>query len=243
MIKAAAIAIVLLAAAPPTGPRVYSANTTRDLEALLPILKKYVAYVHIEVEASEGGLVGGDERDGFGIVLDANKIALLSFLATDAKKITVEGTNRKTSEAKVVLYDVDRRVAIIESKTPLKDLGLEPAPVAPKETRKLDGEVFALTTTGLEAALLTGVFVYVGDEQEYGGHSRIDLKLERGMPVFDATARFVGYSRNVAWDKDRQMLITPEMIKAARSSTSAESLNRGSREKTEKQNAKPWWSK
>ena len=232
---------LLIAAAPP-GPKLYQSGEMRDLEAILPVLKKYVAYVRVEAKAKDSGPLEGEERDGFGVVLDQNKIALLCFITTDADKITVEGTNGKRSEAKVVLYDAERRVAILESKLPLKTLGLEPAPIAPKDARKLDGEVFALTTTGIEAAVLHGVFTYVGDEEEYGGHSRVDLLLERGMPVFDHAARFVGFSRNVAWDKDRQMLVTPEMIRDARTSTGAATMKSPANE-PQQPAKKPWWSK
>lgn len=250
---ALALAALIAAAPTPAAKKIYRANELGDLEAIMAVLKKHVAYVKIEAINAESGPLEPEQRDGFGVPIDDRKIALLAHLLTDAKKITVQGANGRETEAKIVLYDLERRVAILEAARPLRDLGLIAPEVAPKPTRKLDEEVFALTTTGDDAAVLHGVFVYVGEEEEYGGHSRIDLKLERGMPVFDRTARFIGYSRNVAWDKDRQMLITPEMIKEARTATGAASETRrgndprrshpGAMDSRRSQDAKPWWSK
>lgn len=249
---------LLLATAPPPPKKIYRANELGDLEAIMAVLKKHVAYVKIEAIDKESGPLEPEQRDGFGVPLDDRKIAILAHLVTGAQKITVQGANGREAEAKLVLYDLERRVAILQSARSLRDLGLTAPELAPKPTRKLDDEVFALTTTGDDAAVLHGVFVYVGDEEEYGGHSRIDLKLERGMPVFDRTARFVGYSRNVAWDKDRQMLITPEMITDARTATGASTANPranpGANDSRRSQDAidsrrsqdgtkKPWWSK
>jgi hypothetical protein len=231
-----AAALLFLVAAKP--PKIYRSSDLADLEALVPVLRRHVAYLAIEAKNGESAPLDRELRDGFAAVLGDKHVVTLCFLVADAEKITIEGANGKKTLGRVVLFDVERRVAIVESKDPLKTLGLEAAPIAPPGSRESDDEVFALTTTGLEAAILHGVFTYTGDEPEYGGHHRIDLQLGGGVPVFDRQARFAGFSRTVAWDKDRQMLVTPEMIRDARTATSAVPAATKDRP-----NEKPWWSK
>lgn len=233
---AALVPVLLVLAAP---PRTYSSNDTQDLEDIIRTLKTHVAYVTAELKAADSGPLEAEERDAFGVVIDANTIAIHALLIADAQKITVLGNNGKTTDAKVVLNDPERRVALLQTRRPLAELGFKAAKISPKSSRKLDDEVFALTTTNLEAAVLHGVFVYVDDEPEYGGHSRIDLKLERGAPVFDNQLRLVGFARAVSWDKDRQMLVTPEMINEARTATGAAARKPAPKDP----NAKPWWSR
>jgi hypothetical protein len=229
-----------IAAQPPEGraTRAYSANDTRDLEEIIGILKTHVAYVTFESKDADSGPLEAERHDAFGAVLDENKIVIHALFLSGAQKIRIEGPSGKSTEARIILSDPERRVAILESRRPLKELGFKPVTVSPKTSRKVDDEVFALTTTNEEAAVMHGVFVYVGDEVEYGGHSRIDLKLARGAPVFDSRLRLVGFARAVSWDKDRQMLITPEMISEARTATGAAKVSPAI-----DPSLKPWWSK
>jgi hypothetical protein len=222
----------------PGQPKVYSPNQLGDLEAIVPVLRRHVAYVR--VAAGDDGPLGAEERDGFGVVLDSNRIALLAFIVTDAKSIEVKGPSGKTLRARTVLYDAERRVAVIESKSALASIGLSPAVHAARGAIEEGADIYALTTTEPEATVVHGVMLYVGDDPEYGGHYRIDLKLSAGMPVFDARARFVGYSRTVAWDKDRLMLVTPEMITAARTATAAAAKADEAASQTPE---KAWWTR
>ena len=56
------------------------------------------------------------------------------------------------------------------------------------------------------------------------------------MPVFDARARFIGYSRTVAWDRDLQMLVPPDKISAARTATRSEGDPKPVK-------PSPWWGR
>ena len=90
--------------------------------------------------------------------------------------------------------------------------------------------VFALVSTDEHAGVVHGVVTHTGAMAEYEGHPRVDLKLAGGMPVFDERARLIGYSRVVAWDVDRFMLVPYEKIVSARTSTPRR--RRGGGEKT-----------
>jgi hypothetical protein len=226
--------LVLLLAAPE--PRRYSQLSIKDMEAMAPVLKSYVVEVTVEL-AQDGPMIDVVERTGYGIAWGKDRVAVLAPVVDGAKKIRVLGPKRIPLEAELLLYDPNRRVAILGTKRPLADTGLVKPRIAPKR-RKEDDEVFALIATSAESGVVFGVITDTGEQPEYEGHPRVDLKLERGMPVFDERARFVGYSRVVAFDQDRYMLITPEQILSAQTATSAASLP-----KPPDPSKKPWWSK
>jgi hypothetical protein len=235
MRAAALVALLAIGAAPPK-PRVFHPSSMHDLEDLVPVLRSHVAYVEAEVDKHAD--LEESAHDGFGAVLDARHVVTLSFNVENARRVHVSGPAGPPLAAHIVLDDMERRVAILETEAPLSSIGLSPVTMAPREDRKLDADVFALTTTRPEATIVHGVLIYAGDDPEYGGHHRVDLKLNHGMPVFDDRARLVGYSRAVAWDKDALMLVTPELIAAARTSTGASGP--ADRKPASK---KPWWSK
>lgn len=240
LITAIALASSPAALAAPAKPeRIYKPAALADLQALVPVLRTHVAHLEVEVAPSSDDPLRETERDGYAVVLDPHRLAVLSFTVENAKRIMISGPGDKRIPGLVVLSDVERRVAIIESKIALSQAGLVPAPIAPLASRRIEDDVFALVFSGQEATVMHGVFVYVGDDPEYGGHHRVDLKLARGMPVFDSRARFVGYARAVAWDKDPLMIVTPEMIQAARTATGAAARDSASPKKS----ARPWWSK
>jgi hypothetical protein len=238
-----AAALLSIAAAPPA--RVYKSTSLEDLEDLAVELRRHVATLHVEVELPKDDPLGDTEREGYAIALDPHHLAALTFTVENAKRIRVRGPRERALEGRVAIYDKRRRVAIIRTEAPIEDAGLAAAAIAPRETRREGEDVFALVNTTAEANVMHGVLIYAGDDPEYGGHHRVDLKLARGMPVFDATARFVGYSRAAAFDRDQLMLVTPEMVAAARTSTASRAASKaspGDRSKP-RSSEKPWWSK
>jgi hypothetical protein len=237
MTKAALFVFLLALSASPEA-RVYKPTSMKDLEDLAVVLRRHVASLEVEVKPQPNELADL-ERQGYAVALDGHHLAVLCFTVENAKRVLVEGPSGRRIEAKVTVYDGERRVAILETKAPIQDAGLSPATIAAKSTRNEGDDVFALVHPGEDTSIVHGVFIYVGDDPEYGGHHRIDMKLTHGMPVFDNLARFVGYARAVAWDKDPLMLITPEMIEAARTSTASASKSSASKSSGER----PWWSK
>lgn len=197
-------------------------------------LRTHVAYLDIELPAEPGQPLAETSRDGFGVAWGPNRVLCLSFLVDGAANVTVRGP-RGTVAARVILADVERRVAILETASPLVGIGLVSAPAAPQTSRAIDAPVFALVGTTVESHVLIGHVLDEGTLAELQGHPRISLKLLRGMPVFDDRARFVGYSRAVAWDRDTAMIITPEHVRAAATATTARALPpKAPREE-------PWW--
>ncbi|MCK6548071.1 S1C family serine protease [Myxococcota bacterium] len=225
--------------AKPAKPRTFDSTQLEHLEAMVPVLRARVAELHAELVPDPNSPLEEPIREGYGVVLAPRLVATLSFSVTGAKRVLIHGPSGRPIVGKVVLDDVERRVAIVEAERPLSEAGLVVAELAPRADRKVDGEVFALVSTGLEATVLQGTFLTLGDEPEHEGHPRVDLKLTLGMPVFDARARFVGYSRAVAWDKDPLMLVTPEMIASARTATGAADRAKAHPPAPKK----PWWAR
>lgn len=223
-------------AAPEPGHRAFDATSIADLDALARLLHARVALLEVDLKSRPDEPAHDPNREGYAVALDAHHLAALSFLLEDATAIRVVGPKGKAIRAHLALRDEERRVAILETTNSVAEIGLVPIEVAPLASRHADEDVFALTNTTPEGGVVHGVLIYVGNEPEYGGHHRLDLTLDHGTPVFDDQARFVGYSRTVAWDRDKRMLITPEMISAARTAT-------GAVERPPPTNARPWWSR
>lgn len=221
----------------------FSVTSLGDMEALQPILQSHVAHIEVVPRVEKGDPLSSELRDGYGAALDPQHLVTLSFLVAEASRIRVDGPNGKTTTARVVLADEERRVAILRTDLPVSALGLEPVALAPKPTLKMGEDVFVLTTTGSGAGVLHGVLTYIGEDEEYGGHHRTDLILTNGMPVFDARARLVGYARTVGWDRDRSMLVTPEMITESRTATAAKGSARERASSKPRDAGKPWWSR
>lgn len=211
----------LLGAAEPTPkPKIYDENRLEDLERLADVLRAHVALVEASQKVGKDSPFSDQEVDGFGVVLSPNRVAALSFIVQKAKEVRVTG-RKGSMNARVVLYDVERRVAILETEDSLEKIGLFPAQIAPKESILEESTVFALTSTLEGAGVVSGILTDTGDMPEYEGYPRTTLSLSLGMPVFDAEARFIGYARAVSWDKDRAFLITMEHVREAQSATTA----------------------
>jgi hypothetical protein len=208
--------LLALAAAPPALPaeeRIYDPMTLSDREALALVLRRHVAHLVVEIDRDASGIASADTRDGFGAVIAPRRVAALCFVVEHPKSIAVEGP-AGALPGKVILYDAERRVAIVETAAPLAKIGLEPAGSAAASSLAKDDVVFALVSTAGTPNIVYGwVMSY------FEGHLETSLKLSFGMPVFDRRARLAGYARTVAWDKIQNLLVTSEMIAAARTAT------------------------
>ena len=210
------------AGAKTSGPKIYSPWRLEDLEALAEVLKKHVALVEIEPTIPHDiETLDEPTRQGYGVVIGPRRIAMLSFLAEGARTIRVSGPRGRPLEAQLLVYDIERRVAVLETRAPLKRAGLEPAPFAPRQDRQIDQSIFALVSTLPQSGVLHGTLTDLGEVEELDGIPHIDLRLVRGMPVFDERARLVGFSRTVAWDLDPFMIVPAEKILSAESATAA----------------------
>lgn len=238
--KAAAVLALALAAAPPTPRgRVYDPLDTADMEAMAKRLLTHVALLEIRLAERGATLWAENPRTGFAAVLPDGRLLALSHLLDDAERITVIGPKGRT-DAKVALRDDDRRVAVLTVDRPLPRLGL--APVVgwvSKGERRAGMDVLALVSTLDLAGVSRGVLTHEGTLKEYGGYPRIDLKLTRGMPIFDVQARLLGFSRVVAWDTDRYMFVPKEKVDAALAAPAA--AKAAAKREAKAAEAAPWW--
>jgi hypothetical protein len=211
---------------------------TEHLDQLGDLLKKHTAYLEVKVKADPRQPLAEKDRNGFGVVVRDDLVATNYFVVEHAERVFVVGPKRTNVEGKIVLADVKRRVALI--KTPsLADIGLIPAKQLSKRERKEDADVFALVSTLDFSGVVHGQITDVGSSPEVEGHPRTSLELYYAMPVFDAELRFVGFARTVAWDREKALLIPPEMIKAAQSATTAAAKKASEPQK----DPRPWWAK
>jgi hypothetical protein len=222
------LALAVLAEAPFDPARVDAMARMADR------LRTHVVYLEVELPAERGQPLSEGTRDGFGAVWSERRVVCLSFVVADARAVRVRGPRGVTS-ARVILTDVERRVALLEVDVPLSTLGLGVPERAPETSRQLDAPVFALVGTAADAHVVTGHIIDDGRQPELEGHPRVSLELTLGMPLFDDRARLVGYARRVSWDKDTAMIVTPVQVEAARSATTA-----AARPKPP-QDARPWW--
>lgn len=234
-------AALCLAAKPPPeldAARVYDPMSTADQEAMAKRLLLHVPLLEITIDEAQDTVFGENPRTGYAVVLSDRRVACLSHLLQGALSVTLVGPKGRLP-ARVLLVDHERRVGILEPQGDLHKIGLYPITgVVPKKQREVDMTLFALVSTLELAGVSQGVLTHQGTLIEYQGFPRVDLKLDRGMPVFDRRARLVGYSRVVAWDVDRFMIIPPEMIQAARTSSAARA-----RPAPPKKASRPWWAK
>lgn len=197
-------------------------------------LRSHVVYLEVDLAAERHQPLAEASRDGFGAVWSERRVVCLSFVVADAARVRVRGP-AGAAEGRVILSDVERRVALIETDVPLAKLGLRVPERAPDTSRQLDAPVFALVGTADDAHVVTGYVIDDGRQPELEGHPRVSLELKLGMPLFDDRARLVGYARRVSWDKDPAMIVTPVQVEAARSATTA-----AARPKP-RTDERPWW--
>lgn len=216
------LAAVLLAspARAEEAPRIYEWINASDREALAAELFTRVAYLEVSVERDPDQPAMPARRDGFGAVIAPRRVAALSFVVEKAARVRVNGPKGHLDGA-VILEDVERRVAIVETKEPLSKIGLFPSETVPAAGFERNATVFALVSTTGQAGVVNGVVTAPVADPGLDGHLKISMKLAYGMPVFDTRARLVGYARAVAWDAFKDLLVTTEMIEAARTATAA----------------------
>lgn len=224
----------------PTNPaqevKVYDHLDLAAMAALGAVLARHVAYVQVDVARGPDEIGMDATRDGFGVPVRSHQIALLSFIVDKAERVRVSGPTGEPIEAQVVLHDPERRVAIIETKRPLGAVGLEPPRWALKADLAEGQPVFAMLSTEGEPLAMSGWLLSPGDEHLFDGLPSANFTLRYGMPVFDNQARFVGYARAVFWDVQKNLLVTPEVITAARTSTAAAPSEPA-------KPTRPWWAK
>lgn len=226
-------------AAGPRPERVYDYMALDDMEQLGRVLRRRVAHLRIELKPPPGQVAMDDERDGFGVPIEADLVATQALVLQDATKVVVEGPGGRLP-GEVVLYDAERRVALVRTRSPLARIGLETAPPCPPGERSEDLSLFALASTEGLPSPTHGWMTDDGSTPELEGHPRVSFSLSHGMPIFDARARWVGLARAVAWDSDKQLILPVELVAAARTATAAAAQEavRAASKKGER-----WWDK
>lgn len=202
----------LLATAPLERP--LSPMDASDLERAAQLLRQHVAYLQVTRAVEEEQPLMKGDVDGWGLVTGPRELTCQAFLVEGATEIRVQGP-RGVTTATVRDIDVPRRVAHLVLAEPTPSLGLAPATPSPPEERETGMDVFALVSTQPRSGVVAGALTHIGKEPWLEGHLRSSLQLTRGMPVFDSRLRWLGISRTVAWDRDRGMLIPPELTETA----------------------------
>lgn len=240
--------VLVMAAAPWTtdsgihGPSVLEAPLspldTEDLSRAAKLLRSRVAYLRSSLPVPDGQPLVGGEVDGWGLITGPKEVTCQAFLVKDASTILVHGPAGHLS-ARVVALDLGLRVARLRLSAEASRIGLRAAAPSPPESREVGMDVLALVSTRPEAGVVAGVLTELGEAAHLEGNLRSDLKLMRGMPVFDTRLRWIGLARAVDWDKDRAMLIPPEL--AAKASSSTVSL--APRPRPGEAAERPWWAR
>lgn len=230
--KRLALLLVFVASTAHADDRRYHALDASDMDALSRVLRKHVAF--LSVTPKREGPLSPEPRSAYGAVIGPRRLVALAHLVKGADRVTVQGPQGKLT-AKLALLDLERRVALLDTDAPLAKIGLVPAKPS-TAAWKVDMELFALISTEGEAGVLHTVVTQTGELAEYEGHPRVDVVLNAGMPVFDDRAHLAGYSRVLAWDHDRHMIVPFAKVRAAQTSTTT-------RAPPPQRDKKPWWAR
>ncbi len=210
--------------------------STSDLDRLAGLLKARVAVIEVELIPNEDEPLRPEERLVYGIPLTPDRVACVAQLLEDHRALRIAGPGGRLSAA-VDVIDPEHRVAVLATPKPLSTIGLTVSEPLSAEAREMDAPVFALVATTDEATAMSGVITDPGYRPEHEGLPTVSLILQLGMPVFDEKLRWVGFARTVAWDKNRNLLITPEVVDEARRKAEAE------RSPAVDPPVRPWWGK
>ena len=217
-------------------PRIYSVLDSQDLSDAAKVLRRRVAYVDAKHPIPEGQPLLGGQMDGWSVVTDTHEIICQALLVAGAEDIWIQGPKGRT-KATITVLNRRLRWARLRTQRPIHELGLEPAPPSPAGERKVGMHVFALVSTRPGSGVITGVLTEEGVAEHLEGHPRTDLKLVRGMPVFDEQMRWLGVTRASAWDADPFLIIPPEMTRQSPPPP------RQSPPPPPKERERPWWAR
>lgn len=229
------IALTLTGPSAPDGPKRYSPLDMRDLHVAAEVLKTRVAYLQAQHPVPSGQPLLGGEVDGWALPIGPRTLVCQALLVKEATSIRIQGPEGWL-EARIANIDLEARVAHLGTQALLSKVGLQPAVESPAEGIEVGMDLFALISTQPEAGVITGVMTEVGEDwlQE---NFRSDLRLRRGMPVFDAQLRWVGLARAVAWDKDPAILISPEIVRTSSRTRTAP------KPPPDAASDRPWWAR
>ena len=169
-----ALALAVPAGATPlprkdAGPREYNPAALADREALTEVLRTHVGYVESKFTPKRDEIASDDRRDGFGLAIGPRRLVCLSWIVHRADKVWITGPKKVRLPAKVLLYDIERRVALLETELPLSRTGLVAARPALAAQRSYDQTVYAILSTGDNPFLANGVLTEAGETPELRG--------------------------------------------------------------------------
>ena len=199
-------------AAGQTELRTYDPMSISDMDLLASRLRPHVAHVTAVEKTPKGQPMAPNPRDGFAIVLDKHHVAMLSVILQNTESPKIHGPVGKPVDAKVVELDMEKRVAILRTESDLSKQGLSGASPSPHKTWKEGLSIFSILSTIGEPAVMDMLLTHTGNEDGYQDTPRLDRQLNHGMPVFDSQARFVGYSRAILWDWDKQLIVPNQIV-------------------------------
>jgi hypothetical protein len=208
-----------------------------DMETLAQRLKTYVAHVRSKRKPDPNTLTPIDS-DGFGAVWSARRVVVMAFLVDHTTAIEVKGPSGSLPAYRILL-DIERRVAILETRKPLRTIGLSIPIWASPKNRRRGQDAFALVSTLREAGVVAGSLLSNAELAEDEGYIRTDLHLTLGMPIFDNRGRALGLARKVAWDYDPLLVIPLEKIQEAMTATQTPTLD----DEPKRTAKRAWWAK
>lgn len=196
-----------------------------QIEKLGKKVKSNVVYITAKDETAKDSLISDQLRDGFGVVVNDNTVAIMALLVQNTHQIEIHGPSGLKAKGRVTRVDAKSRIALIRSEKSLKGIGLEAPDWRLTEKLTVGLPAFALASTIGQPELREFFVTHTGTEIGFEGTPRLNHPLLHGMPVFDSQARCLGFARAGLWDVDKGLLIPAKTIQDV---SESESLNRQS---------------
>lgn len=186
-----------------------------QIENLGAKLKTHVAYVTAKEKQASDSPISDQLRDGFGVVLSENTVAIMSLILQDTVDIELHGPSGQKLKGRIIAEDSETRITLVRSRKSLSSIGLRAVQWLPQAQFRVDLAVFALSSTIGKPELREFFITHTGGEAGFEGTPRLNRPLQKGMPVFNSNAQCLGFARAGLWDVDKNLLVPAKALKDA----------------------------
>jgi len=193
----------------------HSPMSITELDNLGEKLKTRVAYVTAKEKQTGTSIISAQLRDGFGVVLNNNTIAIMSLIVQSSTEIKIHGPSGKTVKGLILTENSKSRVTLIRTQDSLISIGLQASKWIEEKQLKVGLPAFGLSSTLGKPELLEFFLTHTGLEIGFEGTPRLNHPLQDGMPVFNLEAQCLGFARAGLWDTDKNLLVPAKAIQEA----------------------------
>ncbi|MEE2903276.1 MAG: hypothetical protein VYC39_13160 [Myxococcota bacterium] len=186
-----------------------------ELDNLGEKLKARVVYVTAKEKQPRTSIISAQLRDGFGVALNDNTIAIMSLIVQSSAEIMIHGPSRKALKGILLAENPKSRVSLIRAKGSLSSIGLVASEWVAEAQLQVGLPTFALSSTLGKPEIQEFFLTHTGLEIGYEGTPRLNHPLQNGMPVFNASAQCLGFARAGLWDVDKNLLVPAKAIHEA----------------------------